>query len=327
MSLTLKVFLTLLEENKPLQNREIADKIDGNIRSVQRSIDKIAEIFDQNIVLNRYFEFSESNRAHAVNFKAVLKEEQILLLSKLLISSRSLNKSESASLIDSMLKMVDDEKSEIINSAINSERLTDTYIGDKSDRQEKLWQLEQHIHAKDKIKFKYTDHEVTEKTEISTVEILPVHTFFDNYYFFLVGLEKTSHEYKTYRIDWMDQIENINIKLHVEYRKRHNHGEDAQLNAYGYMGEKTRIQFEYYGYIGYVQDRFPSCKVIKRLDKKNKFPFSVNLLEIEVNYSPGVKLWLLGQTPILRVMEPQNIAEDIKNTLYDSYRLYKDEEK
>jgi len=135
MSLTLKVFLTLLEDNKPLQNREIADKIDGNIRSVQRSIDKIAEIFDQSIVLNRYFEFSESNRAHTVNFKAVLKEEQILLLSKLLISSRSLNKSESDELIDSMLKMTDDDKSEIINSAINSERLTDTYIGDKSDRQ------------------------------------------------------------------------------------------------------------------------------------------------------------------------------------------------
>jgi len=326
MNVTLEVFFLLLE-NKPLQNREIADKLDINIRSIQRAVDKIQENFEQSIALNRYFEFFKDGRAHTVNQKYLLKEDQILLLSKLLVSSRSLNETELPQLTNRMLNMINVDKRSIVSSAIASERLTETYISDKSDRQEKLWQLEQYIFDKDKIKFEYTNHENSEAAETTTVEVLPVHTFFDNYYFFMIGLEKVSHEYKTYRVDWIQNIEKVNIKLHVEYRKRHNHGKDAQLNAYGYMGEEMRIRFEYYGYIGYVQDKFPSCKVIKKLDKKNKFPFSVNLLEIKVNYSPGVKLWLLGQTPILRVVEPAEIAEDIKNTLYDSYRLYKDEEK
>lgn len=66
--------------------------------------------------------------------------------------------------------------------------------------------------------------------------------------------------------------------------------------------------------------------MIKKLDRPNRFPFSVYLIEIKVNYSDGVKLWLLGETTILKVVDPPEIAKDIKKTLYDTYRLY-DEKK
>jgi len=130
MNVTLEVFFLLLE-NKPLQNREIADKLDINIRSIQRAVDKIQENFEQSIALNRYFEFFKDGRAHTVNQKYLLKEDQILLLSKLLVSSRSLNETELPQLTNRMLNMINVDKRSIVSSAIASERLTETYISEK----------------------------------------------------------------------------------------------------------------------------------------------------------------------------------------------------
>lgn len=323
MNLTLEVFFQLLD-NKPMTNREIADKLGTDIRNVQRATKSIATAFDQNAKLTKHFEFKKVDSRHTIIKKYLLNEEQILFLSKLLVSSRSLNENEMPKLMSTMLEMIGVEERNVVNSANASERLTETYIADKNNRLDKLWQLDNFIFNKNKIRFDYTNYEVQEHPETKTIDLLPVHTFFDNYYFFVIGLEKSTHEYKTYRIDWMQNITKVKIKLHVDYSKKLNHGEEIQHNAYGYMGKKTRIQFEYYGYIGYVKDRFPSCRIIKKLDKPNKFPFTVNLLEIEVNYSDGVKLWLLGQTPILRVVEPKTIAKDIKDTLYQSYKLYEE---
>ncbi|GEO59176.1 helix-turn-helix transcriptional regulator [Companilactobacillus bobalius] len=325
MNLTLEIFFLLLE-NRPMLNREIAERLDTNIRNVQRSIEKIESAFDQNISLSNYFNFKKDGRYHTVSQNLFLKEDEILLLIKILVSSRSLNKRELSHLIDKMVNMSGIENRKLVKASVTSELLSDIYIDDKSDRQKKLWELEQYIFNREKIEFEYTDHERLEKAETKKFEILPVHTFFDNYYFFLTGMEKQTHQYVTYRIDWMDKIEPIRVRLNIEHRERLDHGKEAEHNLYGYMGKRTHIYFEYYGYIGYIKDKFPNCRVIKRLDKPNRFPFSVNLIEIEVNYSDGVKLWLLGETTILRVVKPQAIADDIKKTLYDTYCLYNDDD-
>lgn len=326
MNLTLEIFFLLLE-NKPLQNREIAEKLDTNIRNVQRTIDKIETAFEQSATLKRHFTFIKDGRAHSVSQNLLLTEDEILLLTKILVSSRSLNEKELPNLTQKLIDMVGVDNHKVVKAAVASERLNEIYIADKSDRKDKLWELEQYIYNKERISFQYTDHERQENAQTKFVEILPVHTFFDNYYFFLIGLEKESQKYVTYRIDWMDDIRTISVKIVAEHNKRPNHGKDAQYNLYGYMGKKVHIYFEYYGYIGYIKDKFPSCRVIKKLNRPNRFPFSVNLIEIEVNYSDGVKLWLLGETTILRVVKPKVIADDIKRTLYDTYRLYDDEKK
>lgn len=326
MNTTIEVFFQLLE-SQGLQNRELADKLGIEVRSAQRSVKRIKEAFEQSLILNKYFEFKKTGYKYSVNQRFLLNEEQILLLSKVLIASRVLNVKESSELIDKMISMVDFDKRGIISSAIASESITKTHIDDDSARQHKLWRLEQYISNKEKISFEYTDYEAKEKAETRLVELLPVHTFFDNYYLFLIGFERGSNSYKTFRLDWMKNIEKINVKIRYEYSSRPNFGKDVQHNAYGYQGKKTRIRFEYYGYIGYIKDRFPSCKVIKPLKRKNRFPFSVNLLEIDVNYSDGVKLWLLGETTILKVVEPKYIADDIKNTLYQTYKLYEEDKK
>lgn len=323
---TLEVFLKLLGSEK-MQTKEIADEMNISLRTAQRTIRDIKTAIYQNATLSKYYELKQIGHAYTIEQKSLLGVEQILVIAKVLIASRSLNKSELNAVLDQMMSMLSIDKQSVVKSSIASERSTDFYIGDKSDRLDKIWQLEQFISKGTRIKFDYTDREMTEFPETTTVNVIPDHTFFDNHYLFLVGFEAESQQYRTYRLDWMSEIAVSEERVNSEYDQRPNHGEEAKHNAYGYRGKLTHIKFEYYGYVGYVKDQFPSCRVIRQLNKKNRFPFAVNLLEIDVNYSPGVKLWLLGQTTILRVTEPKEIADDIRDTLYQSYQLYQDEEK
>ncbi|WP_162897850.1 helix-turn-helix transcriptional regulator [Companilactobacillus formosensis] len=317
MNLSIEVFLQLLE-NEACQTKDIAAKQEITIRTAQRAIKEIKVAFDKSAVLNKYFQLKKIGHAYSINQRYLLNQNQVLIL----IASRSLNSTELPRLTNKMLDMLTLEERSVVSDSVMTERITDNYLTDESFRIEKMGQLEQYIYHKQKIRFVYTDRYPSEDPNIETIEMLPIHTFFDNLYFFLIGLVKDTHEYRTFRIDWMDNIEPIHFKLPIDHSKYHDHGQETRYEAFGYQGKKTRIQFEYYGYLEYIKDIFPSCKVIKTIDKPNRFNFSVKILEIEVNYSDGIKLWLLGETTILRVLSPKSIADDIRDTLREGYERY-----
>jgi len=321
MNTTMEVFLKLLACGDA-STKDIAQDLDISLRNTQRAIKEIKLLFDKNPTLNQFFQLKKNGHNYTICQRYLLHTNQVLVITKILIASRSLNKTELPQLVNKMFDMLALDQRSLVSESVMSEQITDNYIDDDSQRIEKIGQLEEYIFHRNTIQFQYTDHEAAEKTVTKTVEMLPVHTFFDNYYFFIVGILKDTGENKTFRIDWMDNIQEIKIKLPVNHSQHHDHGRETRYEAFGYMGKRTRIRFEYYGYIGYIKDQFPTCKVIKKIDKPNKFPFSVNILEIEVNYSDGVKLWLLGETTILRVLSPQPIADDIKATLLEGYQRY-----
>jgi len=322
MSTVGKVFVELLKIDSYQSCKELASTIGVNKRSVERALESLRNDFDSGEGWNEFFELKSNDKyEYTINQKYMLNKEQVLFLSKLVVASRALNPDEFPEVINKMLSMINRDERKVISSSIATERTTTTFIDDKSPRLDKIWQLEKYISEKKRIRFQYVFYEEAENFRIDTIELLPTHTFFDNYYFFLVGYD--GKEYKTFRIDWMKNTEEISNKISNRNRSTwHDHGQETQRDAFGYMGKKTRIKFEYYGYIGYVKDKFPSCRVVKKLDKENPFPFSVNELEIEVNYSWGVKLWLLSQSTILRVTSPEYIADDIKKTLQNSSKLY-----
>lgn len=323
MNTTFDVFLKLLA-CESCQTKDLAADLNLNIRKIQRIIQDIKLVFDKNPTMGKYFKFEQTGYSYSIKQRYLLDKDQVLLLAKILVASRSLNPTELPRLTNQMLDMLNIEERDLVSSSIMSERITDNYIDNESYRIKKIGQLEEYIFNHDRIRFTYVDHEAFENTRTETIEMLPVHTFFDNYYFFIIGFVKATGKNRIFRIDWMSKIEKISVSLHIDHKAHHDHGEETRYEAYGYLGEeeKTRIQFEYYGYIEYVKDRFPTCKIIKKVDKPNRFPFSVYILEIEVNYSDGVKLWLLGETTILRVISPSYIAHDIRDTLREGYERY-----
>lgn len=102
------------------------------------------------------------------------------------------------------------------------------------------------------------------------------------------------------------------------------HSIEDQRNVYAYQGKETTITFKYYGFLEYLLDKFPQAEVLSTLDEPNQFDFPVTKISLKVNYSDGVKLWLLGETPIIKILGPHSIALDIAQTLQKRVESYQD---
>jgi len=240
------------------------------------------------------------------------------------LASRALSHLEMDALVDELLTLTPPNERAVISESIRNEFTFMTTLKDQQPRAGKTWQLEKLICEGQLIRFDYTNYEATEKPTVEKVIMRPTSIFFDNYYLFLVGLEPTIKKYVTCRIDWIENIKKLADQVEIKPGFRYEEGLKRPITAYAYSGQKTRIQFEYYGFVDYVIDQFPSCKIIKKLDKKNQYPFSVYLLQIDVEYSAGVRLWLLGQSTILRGVSPARVVDEIKGILQSSYQRYQE---
>ena len=83
-----------------------------------------------------------------------------------------------------------------------------------------------------------------------------------------------------------------------------------------FPGKLQTIRFEFTGpSVQAVLDKLPTAKIIERDGKKY-------LIEAEV-YGNGIKMWILSQGAWVKVVSPQDFAEDVKCTIekmLESYR-------
>lgn len=350
---TVDIFFYLLE-HEPQTNAQILEQFKStfskgsstksNQKAITRVMDNLNMINSESTLFNDFFTFEKINSStHTVKLNRKLNEQQILLLSKLLLSSRALNQAETKSIIKNMENTIDVEDREVVKAAIDENKLNEPYLSNKSDRLTRLWVLEKCIHNSKRITFDYINHEPSKTPQVEHVTMLPKHVLFDNYYLFLVGYSKIKAENgefkverRTYRLDWMQKA-NIKVtkenqtddeaiqivKETIEVNDRIDHSLEDRKNVFAYQGKETTITFKYYGYLEYLKDKFPQADVLSVLNEPNQFDFPVTKISLKVNYSDGVKLWLLGETPIIKILDPYPIALDIAQTLkrrVDSYQ-------
>lgn len=316
----IEIFIKLLE-NKKMTTKEMAEKYNLSQRTAQRDIKDVTDALET-IYPNKKMYRDSNDYSYSLNQISGLENKNIFILLKILLSSRALNKQETHEIVKQLLASLPDSDRKAIKDSILNELTFITTLKECQNRTDKIWALEKMIQESQLITFQYTNHEIFENPVTTSVTIRPSSIFFDNYYFFLVGLEEQSKQYITYRIDWMEAINGIKKKEKIEHNARYEHGLKRPITAYGYSGKKMRIQFEYHGFIDYVIDRFPSCKIIKKLDSKSEWDFSIHILQIEVEYSLGVKLWILGESGNIRIISPKEIVEDIQTTLLKTYQRY-----
>lgn len=224
MKRTVDIFFYLLE-NEPKTNAEILEYFDKSFSSsnskkskqkaITRIIDNLNLINSESLFFNDFFAFETINkRKHTVILKNKLNQKQILLLIKLLISSRALNKTETTAIIESFKNMITDKDKEVVQASIYENLLNEPYISDGSPRLDRLWALEKCIREQKRIQFDYVNHEPHERPLMYHVTMQPLHVLFDNYYLFLVGYarndgdEDTEAKIQTYRLDWIREQPN-----------------------------------------------------------------------------------------------------------------------
>lgn len=201
----------------------------------------------------------------------------------------------------------------MLNNMVNKELYHYTGIGsDIPHVIDRLWQISSAIEAEKEITITYYK---MDRSQIAR-RISPAAVMFSEYYFYLIAFHSDGEalQQRFYRLDRITDV-TVHRNLTME-RTAFDEGELRSLNQFMFPGKKQRILFEFTGpSVQAALDRLPTAKLISTGS-------GVSVIEAYV-YGDGIKMWLLSQGDWVKVLEPRELAEEIRLTAINIAEKYK----
>lgn len=284
-----------------ISKQELADEYGVNPRSIQRDIDSLRDFYSNQAVTNgdttEINYVKSAKRFYMVsNQKVKLTNAELFTVSKILLESRSLNKSELdkilKGLIESCLPAAERGKMEDL---IRNERFH--YIGPRHRKNlvDLIWELGAAVCAHRKILLKYQKSN-GERTESL---IKPVGIMESEYYFYLIAYvgdkDKKYPGYPTiYRIDRIEEYKITKENFTIPEKDRFKEGEFRKRIPFMYGGPLTKVRFIYKGPdINAILDRLPASDITE-LENGNY------QVQVEVYGNKGIEMWLGSQKDFIQ---------------------------
>ncbi|PNZ38640.1 helix-turn-helix transcriptional regulator [Mammaliicoccus vitulinus] len=271
-------------------------------RTIQRYVSSLNQFFSENEDTDQLkIEYDRTKNVYFMKEtkKEVFDKQHILVILKILISTRGLSKSEIKNVIEQLTSTVNDEDKRIINQTIKSELYHYKEMSHEEPLFNKIWELNKVATEGKSIKFTYYNAWNQEKEHI----IRPLYTTFSELYFYVVGANEKGYTL-IYRVDCIQNFEIVNLKIKNSGTKYYQEGELKKRAYFMYGGDWKRVTFEFNGgIIESVLDRFPTAKLLKKDFKENKFTVEVEVI------GDGIVMWLLSQGSRVKVLSPKSIKD------------------
>lgn len=268
---------TRLLEGKVIKKEEEAFNYGVNERSIQRDIDDIRNYFYNDIEEKGYInsvKYSREYKGFIIDrpLGDNLSSNEILIITKILLQSRSLIKEEMQSIIRKLLNICATKDSrQIISYLIKNENFHYTEPKHKKAFLEDLWKLANAIKYNNYIEIEY------KKTGGNIVfrKLQPLSITFSEFYFYLIAFIDKSDEIREsfeikddifptiYRIDRIQKIKVLDEKFYIPYKLRFEEGEFLKRTQYMYGGKLQKVKFKYKGdNIEAILDKLPTAKIL-----------------------------------------------------------------
>lgn len=290
-------------------------------KSISRDINDIKNFLcdHRELVGNTELLYNGQTKAYQLQFDSFLLNEELMILIKILIGTRSLRRNDLLNLIGKLKQLTTIKDRGLVEQLIKKE--LHRYIAVEHIEQDvinRVWQLTRCIHERIEITIDY--YKANSERVSRTVQ--PVALLFSEYYFYLVGywLDKegqTDHVPILYRVDRVVNV--VEHRKHFELTKEFDFDEGDLRNKvqFMYAGKPQTIKFEYVGdSLQAVLDRIPTAQVLS-LDGNKA------VIEADV-FGQGIKFYLLGQGSRVKALEPPEFVAEMKaeiekmKSLYDS---------
>lgn len=271
-------------------------------RTIQRYIASLNRFFEKNEgTEDLKIKYSRKKNVYFMekNINNRFDKKQVLVILKIIISTRGLSENEISNIIEQLTSTLDDDDIKIINETIKSELYHYHEMSYEEPLLSKIWDINKLVLQGKSLKLNYYNAWNQEKTHI----IRPLYITFSELYFYMVAVNKNGRTL-IYRIDRIHDFEVINQKIEDSKSMYYQEGELKQRAYFMYGGEWKRVRFEFNGgIIESVIDRFPTAKLIKKNYENNRF-----VVEIEV-IGDGIIMWLLSQGSKVKILSPLSIKE------------------
>lgn len=305
------IFLRL-QYGKRLSKTQLTREFSVNPKTIQRDISTLRRIIEEQHLSNCKIVYDNSDNTYRFLGKTTFNKKYILIISKILLENRALNKSEMDSLLESLLSLLSSGEMREVKSIIESEHFNYKSLTNEKDRIETVWFISEAIRSKQMLEIDYKPPLKEKKTHI----IFPVSLYYDAHYFYLVAYYPEYEDYATFRIDRIDRFKTSSEKKpNISYGKEYRDGEVRNQKVDAFEGSRIRITLTYKGNSEIILDKFPNHTILSA--KKDEIK-----LQIDTQNTPGLKRWILGQGGEVTVLTPQKLVEELQEILEKTLKNY-----
>ena len=308
----LTIFLRL-QAGKKLSKGKLSKEFGVDPKSIQRDIRRLKGIFEENPNLGLEILFDTSDNTYCLIGKTTFNKKEILIISKILLENRALNKSELNSLLKGLLDLLSSDEKKEVEAIISSERLNYKSLTNDKDRIDTIWFLSEAIRREQMLKIEYK----APLRDIKSHIIFPVSLYYDAHYFYLVAYHLKYEKYTTFRVDRIESLSESHAKKpEISYGRKYRDGDVRNQKVDAFEGRKIKVRLRYTGIPEIVLDQFPNHEILSE-EKGNM------IIQIETQDTPGLKRWILGQVEEIIILSPNSLIEEIKESLEKTLKNYK----
>ena len=229
----LTIFLRL-QLGTSLGKKQLAQEFEVSEKTIQRDFSLLRDILSSHTSYSGDLLYNRKTNKYCLASKSVFNKKDILVISKILLENRALNKPEIDSLLKNLLVLVPRDDQKEIEQIIGSEKLNYAPLTDQQNRIEKIWNLSEAILHEQVLDIVY-QKPYSESSKRQTV--LPVSLYYDSHYFYLVD-----GDIRNERVD-------------------------------AFIGKKISIEIEYLYDPTIVMDQFPNAKTVGKNGDWTHFKF------------------------------------------------------
>lgn len=308
----LNIFLRLFFGEK-LQKKSLADEFEVNERTIQRDLSFLRYFVSVHSSILGSLVYNRDTKKYSIDRPSTIEKQEVLFISKILLENRALNKNEFNRVINSLLNTLSIDDKKLIESVIASEKLNYEPISDKQDRIVKTWELSEKIIYEQVIELEYK----SPYTDVVKKHIVfPVSMYYDFHYFYLVAYHLKHETYTTFKIDRIKRWKlSDSKKPNIPHRNKFRDGDVRNIKVDAFSGSLIKIRLKFNNDPSIVLDQFPNTRILSQEENQT-------VMEIETQYTPGLKRWLLSQGDSLVITKPQKLVDDLKQTINNMLDQY-----
>lgn len=314
----LEIFFRALK-GEHISPKRLAAEYQISVKSISRNIAEIQAFLAEHreLLQNAELRYSHRDKAYLLTSDEFLKNQELFAVMKVLLGSRCFSKEEILTLIAKMKKFTTAEDRKSLENLIRKEVYH--YHEVRSDCNsviDRLWSIVQAIEQKHILTITYFK---MDRTEIRR-RIKPAAVMFSEYYFYLIAYEADDETYqaKHFRIDRISALSESREKYRLDATHSFDEGNLRERNQFMFPGKPITVRFSFSGLsVQAVLDRLPTARIIKK--NGDKF-----ILEAEVNDGRGLMMYLLSQGAWVKVLSPNEFADEMKTEIEKMYWLYQE---
>ena len=268
----------------------------------------------RSLVGNTKIIYSHKMKMHHLDSEDCLQNEELLIIIKVLLSSRLLSKDETEIIIRKLKRAMSSVNKTMMDNIIKRELQEYQEVArDNNGIMDYVGSLIRAIYEQKELTLAYRK---MDKEEVVR-RVQPLSMMVSEYYLYLICY-RCDDEVRTPIYFRVDRILNMTVYNDHFRKDRHiaiNEGLVRQKVQYMFSGKKRCIRFSYNGpSINAILDRIPTARIVETLSTET-------ILEADIE-GDGIKMVLLSQGSKVKVLAPQDFVDEMRDeiaTMYESY--------